>query len=131
MRSRFWFHTVGVSVTAAVLFAVVIALLTATAVLAFSQKESPDAQPLQTVAGMLTDSRCGARHPSTSKMSVSQCARFCIKQGASWALVDGDAVYMLKGDSPAFDRMAGQRVKLTGLIEGNSIQVQSIEPISP
>jgi hypothetical protein len=132
MKSRrFWFHTVGLSISVAVLFAVIIALLTATAVLALGQKEPADSQQQQTLTGVLTDSRCAGRHPSASKMTSMQCTLFCIKQGASWALVDGDAVYVLKGDSPAFNKVAGQRVKLTGLVEGNSIQVHSVEPISP
>ena len=131
MKSRrFWFHTIGLSVSVAVMFAVIIALLTATAVLALGQKDPADSQ-LQTLTGVLTDSRCGGRHPSASKMASMQCTLFCIKQGASWALVDGDAVYVLKGDSPAFNKVAGQRVKLTGIVEGNSIQVHSVEPISP
>lgn len=125
------FHTIGLSVSVAVLFAVIIALLTATAVLALGQKDSPDSKPEQTLTGVLTDSRCMGHHPSASKMTSADCTLFCIKQGASWALVDGDAVYTLKGDSPSFNRLAGQRVKLTGSIEGKSIGVKSVEPISP
>lgn len=128
---KFWLQTIGLSVSVAVLFGIVIALFTATAVLAFGQKDSPDSQPLQTLTGVLTDSKCAARHPGNSGMSPEQCARFCIKQGASWALVDGDAVYIIKGDSPNFDPMAGERVKITGHVEGNNIQVQSIESASP
>lgn len=132
MKSRgFWFQTVGLSVSVAVLFAAIIALLSATAVLAFSQKDSPDPQSAQTLTGVLTDSRCAGRHPSESRMTSSQCTLFCIKQGASWALVDGDTVYVVKGDSPAFDRLAGQRVKLTGSVDGNSIKVQSIGQTNP
>ena len=132
MRLRdLWFHTIGLSVSVAVLFAVIIALLTATAVLAFSQKDSPDSKPVQALTGVLSDSRCMGHHPSASKMTSADCTLFCIKQGASWALVDGDRIYTLKADSPSFNRLAGQRVKLTGSIEGKSIDVKSIEPISP
>ena len=132
MRLRdLWFQTIGLSVSVAVLFAVIIALLTATAVLAFSQKDSPDSKPAQALTGVLSDSRCMGHHPSASKMTSADCTLFCIKQGASWALVDGDKVYTLKADSPSFNKLAGQRVKLTGSIEGKSIDVKSIEPISP
>ena len=130
MQSRkFWFETIGLSVTMAVLFGIILALLTATAVAAFGQKDSPES--VQTLSGMLTDSRCGARHPSNSGMNSAQCTLFCLKQGASWALVDGDVVYIIKGDSANFDRLAGERVTLTGRVEGNSVQVQSIEPATP
>ena len=132
MRLRdLWFHTIGLSVSVAVLSAVAIALLTATAVLAFSQKETADSKPGQILTGVLTDSRCRGHHPSASKMTSADCTLFCVKQGASWALVDGDAVYTLKGDSPSFNKLAGQRVKLTGSIDNKNIDVQSIEPISP
>ena len=132
MQSRsFWFQTIGLGVTVAVLFAIAIALVTATAVLAFGQKDSPDTPEVRTISGMLTDSKCGARHPRNSGMSVAQCTLFCIKQGASWALVDGDVVYIIKGDSPNYDKLAGERVTLTGLIDGNNVQVKSIEPASP
>lgn len=129
--NRFWFHTIGLSVSVAVLAGVAIALLTATAVLALGQKDPAEAKQAQTLSGMLTDSRCQGRHPSSSKMTSAQCTLFCIKQGASWVLVDGDTVYAMNGDSPAFNKLAGQRVKLTGLVEGNNVRVQSIEPTSP
>lgn len=128
---RFWFQTIGLSITVAVLFAIVIAVLTATTVLALGQKDPAEAKQAQTVTGVLTDSRCAARHPSASKMTSAQCTLLCIKQGASWVLVDGDALYLLKGDSPSFDKLAGQRVKLTGFIEGSNVQVQSVEPTNP
>jgi hypothetical protein len=128
---RVWFQTVGLIVSVAVLSAVAIALLTATAVLALGQKDLAEAKQVQTLSGMLTDSRCQGRHPSASKMTSAQCTLFCIKQGASWVVVDGDTVYGLKGDSPSFNSLAGQRVNLTGVVEGNQVQVQSIEPASP
>lgn len=128
---NFWFQTVGLSVSVAVLSGMIIALLTATTVLALGQKDPGDGKQVQTLSGMLTDSRCQGRHPSSSKMTSAQCTLFCIKQGASWVLVDGDAVYVLKGDSPSFNGLAGQRVKLTGLVEGNNVQVQAVEPTSP
>ena len=128
---KFWFQTIGLSVSVAILSGVIIALLTATAVLALGQKDPANGKQIQTLSGMLTDSRCQGRHPSSSKMTSAQCTLFCIKQGASWVLVDGDAVYVLKGDSPSFNNLAGQRVKLTGVVEGNNVQVQGIEPTSP
>ena len=127
---KFWTRTIGLSVTVAFVFSLAIALVTATAALAAGLKEVPNSTP-QAVSGVLTDSRCGARHPRNSGMSVSECTRFCIKQGASWALVDGDAAYTLKGDSPDYDRLAGERVKVTGEIDGNRIEVQSIETLRP
>src|SRR5215471_19629571 len=132
MRPRgLWLQTIGLSISASVVFAVIIALFTATAVLALGQKDPAEARQMQTLSGVLTDSRCQGRHPSSSHMTSAQCTLFCIKQGAFWVLLDGDSVHTLKGDSPTFNRLAGQRVKLTGFVEGNDVAIQAIEPISP
>jgi hypothetical protein len=138
---RVWFQTIGLSVTVAVLSAVAIALLTAVAVAALGQKaaepnsvdavkaDAPkvDAAKVQVFSGVLTDAHCGARHPAGSKMSAGDCARMCLKQGSAWALVDGNKVYVIKGDLPDFDKRAGERVKLSGTLEADILQVRSIE----
>ena len=131
---KFWFHTIALSVTAAIVFAFAIAAITGTAALAFGQNEGssqPDTAPnsakVQTFTGVLTDAHCGPRHPSKSGLTAGDCARICVKQGSSWALVDGDKVYLIKGDSPYFDKLAGQRVRVMGTLEGSTIKVQSLE----
>ncbi len=135
---KFWFHTIVLTVTAAVLFALAIATVTGAAALAFVQNDSssqpasaPNSAKVQTLTGVLTDAHCGARHPSDSKLTAGDCARICVKQGSSWALVDGEKVYLIKGDSPYLDKLAGQRVRVSGTLEGNTIRVQSLEPAIP
>jgi hypothetical protein len=129
---KFWFHTIALSATAAILFALAIAAITGTAAFAFSQNEGspqPDnSAKVQTFTGVLTDAHCGARHPGKSGLTAGDCARICVKQGSSWALVDGDKVHLIKGDSPYFDKLAGQRVRVVGTLEGSTIKVQSMEP---
>ncbi len=128
---RVWFQTIGLSVTVAVLSAVAIALLTAVAVVALGQKAADpnlaDAGKVQVFSGVLTDAHCGARHPAGSKMSARDCTRMCLKRGSAWALVDGNKVYVLKGDLPDFDKRAGERVKLSGTLEENILQVRSMD----
>jgi hypothetical protein len=128
---RVWFQTIGLSVTVAVLSALAIALLTSVAVVALGQKavdpNLADAAKVQVFSGVLTDAHCGARHPAGSKMSARDCALMCLKQGSAWALVDGNKVYVLKGELPDFDKRAGERVKLSGTLEANILQVQSME----
>jgi hypothetical protein len=82
---------------------------------------------VQTFSGVLTDAHCGARHPSKSHLSAGDCVRMCLKQGFAWALMDGERIYTLKGDSPVLDRLAGERVSVSGTLEGNTIHVQSVE----
>ncbi len=131
---RFWFNTIALSTSMAVLLALAIAAVIGTAMFAFGQKETP-AQPAaakpEVVTGVLTDAHCGARHPANSGLNAGDCARICVKRGSSWALVDGDTVYTLAGDSPYFDKLAGQRVRISGTEQGNTIRVQSIEAAIP
>jgi len=126
---RFWFDTIGITVLLAVFFAMALALVTATGAVAFGQKDADPSElgKVQTFSGVLTDAHCGARHPSKSHLSAGDCVRMCLKQGFAWALVDGERIYTLKGDSPVLDRLAGERVSVSGTLEGNTIHVQSVE----
>lgn len=134
---KFWFHTIVLGVSAAVLFALAIAAITGTAALAFGQVDSlqsgfvPNSSDVQTLTGVLTDTHCGARHPSNSGLTAGDCARICVKQGSSWALVDGDKVYVIKGDSPYLDKFAGQRVRVLGTLEGSALTIRSLEATNP
>ena len=131
---KFWFHTIALGVTAAILCSLAIAAITGTAALAFGQIDNslqagsiPNASDVRTLTGVLTDVHCGARHPSDSGLTAADCARICVKQGSSWALVDRDKVYVIKGDSPYLDKFAGQRVRVLGTLEGNIVTVRSLE----
>ncbi len=126
---RFWFDAIGITVMLAVLFAMALALATAMGAVAFGQKDADpsESEKVQTFSGVLTDAHCGARHPSKSHLSAGDCVRMCLKQGFAWALVDGERIYTLKGDSPVLDRLAGERVSVSGTLEGNTIHVQSVE----
>jgi hypothetical protein len=126
---RFWFHTIGIGIVLAFLLSVALALVTATGALAFGQKDADPSEPrpAQVFSGVLTDSHCGARHPSKSHLSAGDCAKMCMTQGSAWALVDGEKIYALKGDSPALDRLAGERVTVSGVLQGSTIQIRSVE----
>jgi len=77
-------------------------------------------------AGLITDDHCGARHDMGSGKSSAECARACVHNGAKYALVNGDKSYALEGNGEEISRRSGQRVTLTGSLEGNTIQVRSI-----
>ena len=81
----------------------------------------------KTLTGTVTDSICGAKHmmPGTS---AADCTRACVKQGSSYALVVGKEVYTLKGDKDQLNKLAGEQVKVTGTVTGNTIEATSIEP---
>jgi len=82
--------------------------------------------PQQTYDGMVTCSRCGAKHPATSSRNASDCTRACVHAGASFALIDGDVVYLLKGNLDQVKKVAGQRATITGSINGQTIEVSSV-----
>jgi energy-converting hydrogenase Eha subunit E len=80
--------------------------------------------PSQTFSGVITDARCGSRHRN-SNQSPPECARACVREGSRYTVVDGDKNYELAGNLSHLDSFAGQRVALTGVLDGNTIKVSS------
>jgi|SRR5579862_2335783 len=80
-----------------------------------------------TLTGIVSDALCGARH-SMTKMSSADCTRMCVKGGQGFALVVGDKVYNLRGDSAELDKYAGQKVTLKGKLKGTVVAVDSAAP---
>lgn len=83
------------------------------------------AQSTQTLTGTVSDAMCGARH-MMKDASATKCTRECVKSGSDYALVSGGKVYSLKGDNTQLDKLAGQAVKATGKLSGNTFTVDSI-----
>lgn len=116
--------------------AVALVFALAFASLAFAQKRSskPPARTLysesdastQIFSGMITDSYCGARHDKNLNKTSTDCARFCVHNGAKYALVDGEKTYQLQGNVTGIQRFAGQRARITGQLNGDAISVASI-----
>ena len=87
---------------------------------------TPSAQPSGTgFSGMITDSRCGARHMRSSGRSAAECARACFRHGASYVLVDGDRRYTLVGGESELSKLAGERANIIGTRQGDAILVNS------
>lgn len=80
----------------------------------------------QTFAGMITDSRCGARHRMNSGKTSAECARSCVRHGAHYVLVDGEKVYALEGYPEQVEKLAGERANIVGMLEGNTIKVTAV-----
>lgn len=85
----------------------------------------------QTFAGMITDSRCGARHPMNSGKTSAECVRSCVRHGAHYVLVDGEKVYGLQGDPAELEKLAGERVNIVGTLEGDTIKVKAVTTEEP
>ena len=86
---------------------------------------SEDGIKYQPISGVITDSDCGARHNKDAKMSATECARFCVRNGSKYILVDGENRYTLNGNTEELSKLAGQRVTISGSRNGDTIQVTS------
>jgi len=83
----------------------------------------------QTFTGEVSDSMCGAKHMMQGKSG--DCARACVGKGSSYALVVGDKLYALHTDDKAaqdeLSKLAGEKAKVTGTADGETIQVSKVE----
>jgi hypothetical protein len=81
-----------------------------------------------TFVGTVSDSMCGAQHAMPG--DAAACTRACVSKGSKYALVSGTKVYTLEtGDKAALgqlDKLAGQKVKVTGTASEDTIQVKSV-----
>lgn len=95
-----------------------------------SERAQDAATPEQTYQGMVTCSRCKARHSAALGQSPDVCIRMCVHAGAHFALVNADSVYLLDGDLGALKKLAGERVRVVGNLEGGTIRVKSVSALS-
>jgi hypothetical protein len=79
----------------------------------------------QTLAGDISDSHCGAKHPEGQ--AARGCTETCVKGGASYVFVSGGKVYKLEDPSKLVAAHAGHTVSLTGEMKGDTITVAKIE----
>jgi hypothetical protein len=129
--SRIWIEIIAPCIAVACVLALGIAFLGAVVYALEETPESaqaaePPASPQQSYEGMVSDSQCGAKHSAAIGKAASDCARVCVHGGSQFALIDGDKMYLLEGESAALKRLAGQRVKVTGTLTGNTIAVFSV-----
>jgi hypothetical protein len=81
---------------------------------------------VQSFSGLMTDEICGSRHDMGSGRTSAECANICARNGAKYALVDGDKKFTLDGNPDDLAKLAGQRVNLTGTLTGDNIRIVSI-----
>jgi hypothetical protein len=127
---RLWIEIVMFGSGIACALALLFALVVATAGAAVGQMKASGGNSVATEShayeGMVTCSHCGARHSATLGQAASTCVRVCVHGGAQFALVNADSMYLLDGDMDALKRIAGQRAKIVGDLEGKTIKVQSV-----
>jgi uncharacterized protein YdbL (DUF1318 family) len=80
----------------------------------------------KTITGTISESMCGAAG-HTMGGSDADCVRACIKDGSKYVLVADKTVYTLDGDTAQIDKFAGQKAKVTGLLNGDKLKVATVE----
>lgn len=125
-----WIEIVLLGTAVALAVALLFATLGAAAAGAAGQTARVSASATRSFEGMITCSRCGAKHQPALDRSASNCVRVCVHAGASFALIDDESVYVLEGDVGSLKRLAGQRARVTGTRTGNTIKVASVTSAS-
>ena len=124
---RVWIEILLLGTAIAVALALLIATLGAAAGATAeeaAQEDSPSTTQ-QSYDGMVTCSRCGARHSGALGHTAADCARNCVRGGASFVLVEPDATYMLDGDLGVLGGLAGRRARVVGELNGRTIRISS------
>jgi hypothetical protein len=128
-ENRFWIEIITLCAGVAFGFALAIvcaAVMASGPTLEPPQSAAPPSVRQQTYVGMVTCSRCLARHSAKIGATATDCARVCIRDGAKFTLVDGDQTYLLEGDPVALKRVAGERVRIVGGCNRETITVASV-----
>jgi len=131
IKARFWIETIALATASACALALVIAVLGAVAGAAAAEPELGQASPppairLQSYDGMLTDTKCGAKHSAAIGKTAADCTLMCVRGGEQFVLVDGDTIYLVDGDPVILKRAAGQRVRINGTLNGKKISAASV-----
>ena len=129
-----WFTLITLCTTQALVVALSLAILFTGAAGAFAAADGGKPTTNQesskvkgrVFAGLVTDDHCGGRHDMDSGKSTMECTKMCVRNGSKYVLVEGDKKYDLAGNESELDGLAGQRVKIVGSLDGNTIKVASI-----
>ncbi len=81
-----------------------------------------------TVTGTVGDVMCGTKHMMAD--DAAGCTRACGQKGADHALIVKDKGYKLKANDAAkadLDKLAGKTAKVVGDLNGDTIQVSSVQ----
>jgi uncharacterized low-complexity protein len=132
-KTTFWVGTIALVSAIACVLALGIAALGAIAgtAVAAPAPNQPDTEAgtQKSYDGMITDTRCGAKHSAAIGKTAADCTLVCIHGGEQFALVDGETIYSLEGETVQLKRVAGQRVRIVGALKGKKISVTSIGTI--
>jgi hypothetical protein len=119
-----WIRPVLFGMAATMLYAFVLFTTPGTGSSAWAQAPATGASGIY--SGVITDSVCGARHTKYPNLDAVKCTRECVRTGAKYMLIDGDKSYALQGDFAELAQFAGQRARVTGTLQGDTIHITAI-----
>lgn len=128
VKMRFWIGILATASAIACALALLIASLGAVGAAAaegtgsYKSEQSP-ALHQQAYEGVVTDTQCGAKHSPDLGRAAGDCTLACVRGGEHFSLVDGDKMYVLEGEPASLKRVAGQRVRIIGTLNGKTILV--------
>jgi hypothetical protein len=89
-----------------------------------------DRGPQQTWQGFITDTHCGTNCQVTKNMTPDKkCVRRCVRQGSKYGLWVEHHVYELEPQDKVA-RFAARDVTITGTLDGETIHIDSVRPMS-
>jgi hypothetical protein len=95
-------------------------------VTAFARPQSGAVGKPVSLDGIVTDSMCGVKHMMSG--DDAKCVRSCIRNGSHYALIVDQKVYALSGKDEELDKLAGQKIAVTGVMDASDIiQVTSVK----
>lgn len=81
----------------------------------------------RTFTGEIGDAMCGRKH---MEGTPAECTRACVAHGSKYALVVGEKIYILdttdNGALATLDKQAGKNATVTGVLNGDTIEVSSV-----
>jgi hypothetical protein len=136
MRVRYWAEMLVLASVAAFGLAISLGSHTAAAGPSAPSAAAVPATPAPAVAsatyeGIVSDTHCGAKHSAKGDLAAADCTRACVHSGEHFALIDAENAYILAGEPDQLKRLAGERVKIAGTLNGNTIEVASVTEITP
>jgi len=98
-----------------------------------SRAPSPGAAADADFVGFITDTECGPDHSDMMKKggakTAPECTRKCVSEGSTYAFIEaGSRRFYQLDDQDAPAPYAGEKVRIRGRLQGDTIYVRSVAP---
>jgi len=70
----------------------------------------------QMFVGIVSDYACGLKHTMHPNLTAAECTKLCRELGSKFALVMGEKVYALEGNTDGLIQVAGEKAVIRGVL---------------